>query len=144
MNFIKSIGWAVSLSIVAGGLIATSAQAKPQGSFSSYSDITGTNIWNNVAPIFEGGGKLDPELLGRITRINQESETAFNACNAAIAQLEQNAPTTRRFARRPSQQTAEVPVACRQLEQLRSEAENLRATVEEVNRTRSTSALATW
>lgn len=144
MNVIKSIGWAVSLSIVAGGLIATSAQAKPAGSQSSYSDITGTNIWNNVAPIFEGGGKVDPELLGRITRINQESETAFNACNAAIAQLEQNAPSTRRFARRPSQQTAEVPVACRQLEQLRAEAENLRRTVQEAERSRSNSAFLTW
>lgn len=144
MNAMKSIGWVVSLSAILGGLMATAAQAKPPGSFSSFSDITGTNIWNNVAPIFEGGSKIDPQLLDRITRINQESETAFNACNAAIAQIEQMAPTTRRFARQPSGQNAEVPVACRQLEQLRAQAESLRATVEEVNRTRSSSEYATW
>ena len=145
MNAMKSIGWVVSLSVVAGGLMATSAQAqKVQSSFGSFSDISGTNIWNNIPPIFEGGAKLDPQLVENITRVNQEGEAAFQACNAALAQIEQNAPTTRRFSRRPSTLTAEVPVACRQLEQLRAEADTLRAAVEEAKRLRAYSDRATW
>ncbi|GAB4207596.1 MAG: hypothetical protein Fur006_65630 [Coleofasciculaceae cyanobacterium] len=145
MNAVKSIGWVVSLSIVAGGLMATSAQAqKVQSSFGSFSDISGTNIWNNIPPIFEGGAKLDPQLVENITRVNQEGEAAFQACNAALAQIEQNAPATRRFSRRPSTLTAEVPVACRQLEQLRAEADTLRAAVEEAKRLRAYSDRATW
>jgi hypothetical protein len=145
MNAVKSIGWVVSLSVVAGGLMATSAQAqKVQSSFGSFSDISGTNIWNNIPPIFEGGAKLDPQLVENITRVNREGEAAFEACNAALAQIEQNAPATRRFSRRPSTLTAEVPVACRQLEQLRAEADTLRAAVEEAKRMRASSDLATW
>jgi hypothetical protein len=145
MNAMKSIGWVVSLSVVAGGLMATSAQAqKVQSSFGSFSDISGTNIWNNIPPIFEGGAKLDPQLVENITRVNQEGEAAFQACNAALAQIEQNAPATRRFSRRPSTVTAEVPVACRQLEQLRAEADTLRAAVEEAKRLRAYSDRATW
>jgi hypothetical protein len=144
MKVIKSIVWAVSLSVVAGGLMATSAQAKPASANSSFSDITGTNIWNNTAPIFEGGGKLDPKLLEDISRVNRDSEAAFNACNAALAQIEQNAPTTRRYARQPSNQTAEVPAACRQLEQLRAEAETLRSTVEQAKNNISRAEYGTW
>jgi hypothetical protein len=145
MNAVKSIGWVVSLSVVAGGLMATSAQAqKVQSSFGSFSDISGTNIWNNIPPIFEGGAKLDPQLVENITRVNRDGEAAFQACNAALAQIEQNAPATRRFSRRPSTLTAEVPVACRQLEQLRAEADTLRAAVEEAKRMRASSDLATW
>ena len=145
MNAMKSLGWMISLSVVAGGLMAPSAQAGKVGSsFGSFSDISGTNIWNNIPPIFEGGSKIDPRLVENITRVNRDGQAAFEACNAALAQIEQSAPTTRRFARRPSTQTAEVPTACRQLEQLRSEADNLRATVEQVNRVRSYSELATW
>ncbi len=139
MHAKKSIGWVVGLSLVAGALTAAPAKAGP-----SYSDITGTNIWNNTAPIFNRGSKIDPNLIENVTRVNRESETAFNACNAAIAQAEQNAPTTRRFARRPSTETTEAPPACRQLERLRAEAETLRRTVQEVERSRSSSALATW
>ena len=139
MHTIKSIGWVVGLSIVAGGLIANPAKADR-----SYSDITGTNIWNNTAPIFDTDNKLDPQLIENITRINRDSEAAFSACNAAIAQAEQNVPTSRRFARQPSTQTAAVPVACRQLEQLRAEAENLRSTVEEAERSRANSAFLSW
>lgn len=139
MNTMKSIAWVVGLSVVAGGLMSTPALADK-----SFSDITGTNIWNNIPPVLGTNGKLDPQLIENITRVNRESEAAFEACNAALTQIEQNAPTTRRFARRPSTQTAEVPVACRQLEQLRAEADNLRATVEQAQRLRSLSELAAW
>lgn len=144
MKVIKSIIWAVSLSVVAGGLMATSAQAKPASANGSFSDITGTNIWNNTAPIFEGGGKLDPKLVDDAARINRDAETAFNACNAALAQLDQAVPTTRRFARQPSTQTAEVPVACRQLEQLRAEAETVRTNLEQAKNNLSRAEFGTW
>ncbi|HEY9638766.1 MAG TPA: hypothetical protein V6D14_35610 [Coleofasciculaceae cyanobacterium] len=139
MRTIKSLGWVVGLSIVVGALSAAPARADK-----SFSDITGTNIWNNTAPIFDTDTKLDPKLIENITRVNRDSESAFNACNAAVAQAEQNVPTSRRFARQPSTQTAEVPTACRQLEQLRTEAENLRRTAQEVERSRGNSAFLTW
>lgn len=139
MHTIKSIAWVAGLSIVTAGLIAAPASADR-----SYSDITGTNIWNNTAPIFETDTELDPDLIDRVTRVNRDSEQAFDACNAAIAQAEQNVPRERRFARRPATETAGLPVACRQLEELRTEAENLRVTLEEVDRSRSNPAFLTW
>lgn len=138
MRGIKSIGWVVGLSLVAGAISAVPASAD------SYSDITGTNIWNNTAPIFETDTELPDGLIANITRVNQESEQAFEACNNAIAQAEQTTPTIRRYARQPSGETAAVPAACQQLESLRAEAENLRRTVEEVERSRSNPALLTW
>lgn len=139
MHTLKSIAWIAGLSIVTAGLIATPARADR-----SYSDITGTNIWNNTAPVFDTDTKLDPDLIDRITRVNRDSEQAFDACNAAISQGEQNVPTIRRFARRPATETGAVPVACQQLEELRTEAENLRVTLEEVQRSRSNPAFLTW
>jgi hypothetical protein len=143
MQTLKSLGWVVGLSLVAGALSVTPARAE-----GSYSDITGTNIWNNNAPIFGTDTKIDPRLIDNITRVNRESEAAFNACNAALTQLEQNRPSSiRQFLRDPSSATSEVieaPTACRQLEQLRAEADNLRRTVQEVERSRSNSAFLTW
>jgi hypothetical protein len=139
MNAMKSMGWVVGLSVIAGALMATSARAE-----SSYSDITGTNIWNNTAPIFDTDTKLDPTLIENVTRVNRESEAAFRACNAAVDRAEQTVPTNRRFARQPSAQTAEVPAACRQLEQLRAEAESLRRTLQDAERATSNSAFLTW
>jgi hypothetical protein len=138
MHVIKSIGWVVGLSLVAGAISAAPASAD------SYSDITGTNIWNNTAPIFETDTELPDGLIANITRVNRESEQAFDACNNAIAQAEQNTPTIRRYARQPGTETAALPAACRQLEALRAEADNLRRTVEDVERSRSNPALLTW
>lgn len=139
MKSMKSIAWVIGLTVVAGGMMSNPVRADQ-----SFSDITGTNIWNNIPPVLGTNGKLDPKLVENITRVNRDSEAAFEACNAALAQIEQTAPTTRRFARQPSNVTAEVPVACRQLEQLRAEAENLRATVEQTERTLSRSDFAAW
>lgn len=143
MHTNKSLGWALGLSLVAGVLIAPAARADR-----SFSDITGTNIWNNTAPIFDTDNKLDPNLIESVTRLNQESETAYRACDSAISQLEQNRrPAIRQFLRDPSSVSVappETPVACRQLEQLRVQADNLRRTVEEANRSRTNSALLTW
>lgn len=136
MHPFHTIGRVVGLSIVAGGLTVAPASAN------SYTDITGTNIWNNTAPILDTGEKQDPELIKNVTRLNQESETAFNACNAAIAQAEQNA-SPRRFTRLP-QTPPPVPEACRRLETLRAEVENLRISLQQKDASRSNRAFRTW
>lgn len=140
MQAMKSISWVVGVSIVAGSLAATPARADR-----SYSDITGTNIWNNTAPGYKTDGRLDPNLVARINRINQESEAAFKACDAAISQAEQQTPSgPRRYARQPAEQNAEVPVACRQLEELRTEAEQLRSSLQQTETLRAAPGLRTW
>lgn len=138
MQTIKSLGWIVGVSIVALGNVAPASA----GHHRSYSDITGTNIWNNTAPVFEGGARLDPALVGNVTRLNQDAETAFRECDAAIAQA---APSTseRRFSRQP-QTTAAVPEACRRLETLRTEVENLRTTLQRDDISRANPFFGTW
>lgn len=137
MHTIKSLSFVFALSIFSGALAAVPANAQ------SYSDITGTNIWNNVAPIFETGSELDAELIENVTRLNRESAAAYTACNEAIAATEQN-PTIRRFARQPSTQTAVVPAACRQLETLRTEVESLRSRLTQAASSTANPALRTW
>lgn len=137
MHTIKSLSWVFALSIVGGALVAVPANAQ------SFSDITGTNIWNNVAPVFETDSELDAELIENVTRLNQESAAAYTACNEAIAAAEQN-PTTRRFARQPSTQTAAVPAACNQLETLRTEVESLRSRLTQAASSTANPALRAW
>lgn len=136
MHTIKSLSFIFALSIV-GALAAVPANAQ------SFSDITGTNIWNNVAPVFETDSELDAELIENVTRLNQESAAAYTACNEAIAATEQN-PTTRRFARQPSTQTAAVPAACSQLETLRTEVESLRSRLTQAASSTANPALRAW
>lgn len=143
MHSKNSLSWVVSLSLVAGVLTAPAVRAD-----SSFSDITGTNIWNNTAPIFDTDNQLDPKLIESVIRINQQSETAYRACDNAISQLEQNRrPAIRQFLRDSSNVSVappETPAACLQLEQLRVQADSLRRAVEEANRSRTNSALLTW
>lgn len=136
MHTIKSLSLVFALSIF-GALAAAPANAQ------SYSDITGTNIWNNVAPVFETDSELDAELIENVTRLNRESAAAYTACNEAIAATEQN-PTIRRFARQPSTQTVVVPAACRQLETLRTEVESLRSRLTQAASSTANPALRTW
>ena len=76
------MGWLIGTSLVGSGLIAVpaSAQVAP-----NQSDITGTNIWNNTAPIFDGGGRLDPEILENSRRLSRELEDASALCCNASA-----------------------------------------------------------
>jgi hypothetical protein len=60
------------------------------------SDITGTNVWNNTAPIFAPGQPLNPELISTARRFSQDLNDAYAACTAS-ANAAANAP--RRFAR---------------------------------------------
>ncbi len=139
MQTIKSLGWSLSLMLLAGAWVG----ALPSYG-RSYADITGTNIWNNNAPIFETGDDLDPELLERIERFNEEATATYNSCNAALDSIGENPVGPRRFARRPSNQTASLPIACQQLEQLRGEADELAAEIDRVQASRSNPDLQTW
>lgn len=78
--------------VIGGGFIPTSANAQPP----NQSDITGTNIWNNTAPIFDQDGKLDPGILENARRLDQALEEAADAC---CNQVKPVAP--RRFSRQP-------------------------------------------
>lgn len=138
MQNVKSLGCLVGLSMIAGMLAVAPAHAR------SYADITGTNIWNSTAPVLEGDSPLDPELITRIRQINQDADTAYRACTDAIAQAEQaTSPTPRRYARQPAP-APPVPEACQRLETLRTEAETLRATVQQIQTSRSNPAYRTW
>ncbi|MEC4983678.1 MAG: hypothetical protein SAJ37_14960 [Oscillatoria sp. PMC 1068.18] len=138
----KRISWVLGLAMVGVGLTVDPAKAD-----GSYSDITGTNIWNNTVPRFEGSENgIDPDLVARVERLNEESAAAFQACNAAIAQIEQQLPPSgaRRFARRANPgQSAGVPVACQRLNELRTEVENVRLELQDLAGTVQ-SGYATW
>ena len=137
MQKLHSVSLAISLSLITGALGAASVHAQ------SYSDITGTNIWNNVAPISGDGSQLDPELAERINRLNRESAEAYEECNAAITLAEQNRPPIRRYSRNPNN-NAPVPIACRQLEALRLEMNDLRIALEDQSELTANTDFSTW
>lgn len=91
MGKMKSF-WVVGIFVVGGAMIAAPAQAMPP----NQSDNTGTNIWNNTAPVFRGGGKLDPAIISTARRLSKDLDDAYSACAASKAAAA-NAP--RRFAR---------------------------------------------
>lgn len=104
MNRSKWVGWvAIGTSLVSTGLLSDPAHAGNRAA-GNQSDITGTNIWNNTAPIFRGNGKLKPEILDQAQRLDRQlQEASENCCNVAV-------PTgPRRFARQPSNQVCESP-----------------------------------
>jgi hypothetical protein len=139
MHTRKLIGLVISTSLVSTGLIAVPVSAEVNNS-----DITGTNVWNNTAPIFEGDGELDPEILNNARRLDQALERASeNCCNAAAP--EPVGP--RRYARNPGNNNNEVCVnpECQRLSGLVEETQvflnDVNRQVEEV---RTTSASRTW
>jgi hypothetical protein len=127
----------VALILIEGWTIA------PANADRSYGDITGTNTWNNTAPGYHDDFKLNPALAERVSQINREADLAYRDCDAAIAQIEQAPNPPRRFARQPPQPPA-VPAACQRLEELRSEAETLRSTLDQLAKSRPDPKLRTW
>lgn len=87
----KWIGLVIGTSLVGSGLLPLPASAQQAP---NQSDITGTNIWNNTAPIFENGGKPNPEILNNAQRLSQELEEASTRCCNTSAPV-----SSRRFAR---------------------------------------------
>ncbi|MGB3693768.1 MAG: hypothetical protein WBG70_11385 [Spirulinaceae cyanobacterium] len=128
-SFLAGLSW------LAIGLSPNSVNAQSQ------SDISGTNIWNNVAPITSGESGLDPALVSRIRQLNAEAEQTFQDCNAAIVIAEQQPTGVRRFSRRPNQ--IAIPAACQRLNTLRGEMETLRTSLQNQPQATSTDFF-TW
>ena len=125
-------------------LLLLSAIAATPARANSYSDITGTNIWNNVAPLLEDD-RLDGDLRDRVEALNAEAQTVYSQCEAAILAAQPDPDAPRRYSREPVNiPPPPVPQSCRQLEQLRQEAIALRREVEELERIAAQSALRTW
>jgi hypothetical protein len=122
---------AVSLCALVGVAVALPAVAGPgpRGDNRSYSNITGTNIWNSTAPILDRTVPVDPALITRIEQFNQTSQAKYKECLDAIAAAEQNAPTVppRQYLRRDPR--VPYPQACVDLDNLRTEADTLKAEV---------------
>ena len=119
----KWLSWAIGLSVVGSGAIANPGNALPP----NQSDITGTNVWNNTAPIFEGGGEIDPEILAKARSLDRAlTEAASLCCHTSV-------PTgPRRFARSPGNQNQVCTnPACVKLDSLMEES---RVFLEEVKR----------
>ena len=129
------LSFLTGFSLLVLGLSPNSANAQSQ------SDISGTNIWNNVAPINSGEGGLDPAFVSRIEQLNEEAEKTFQECNAAINLAEQQPRGVRRFSRRPNQ--IAIPSACQRLNVLRGEMETVRASLQNQPPTTSTD-FSTW
>ncbi len=121
----KWIGWVISTSLVSSGLLAVPVSAQQ-----NRSDITGTNIWNNTAPIFENDGKLDPEIINNARRLSQELEEASGRCCNVSAPV-----GPRRFARSPG--NPNQAQACPTCEQLNSVVQETKVFLDDVNRTQA-------
>ncbi len=132
MNRIKWFGLVISTSLISSGLMAIPGNAQPP----NQSDITGTNIWNNTAPIFDEGGELAPEILDQARRLDQALEEASDQCYNA----RESTTTPRRFARNPgnSNQACTNP-NCQELNRL---VEETKVFLDDVNRTQAEQARA--
>jgi hypothetical protein len=125
-----------STAIIGSGLIALPAKADL-----TQSDITGTNIWNNTAPIFQNQGKINPEIVNNARRLSQELDKANKRCCDASA-----AVGPRRFARGSGNTNQEcVNTDCQQLSSVVQESNTF---LNEVNRyqmeLQQTSKNRTW
>jgi hypothetical protein len=123
----KWLGLILGTSLVGSGLITIPANAQQAP---NQSDITGTNVWNNTAPIFENGGKLSPDILNNARRLSRELGESGNLCC--------NAPPPsgpRRFARGPADPN-EICINpdCQKLSGVVQETKTF---LEDVNRTQS-------
>jgi hypothetical protein len=82
MKIRKWISLVIGTSLLGSGLLALPASAGNPAA-GNQSDITGTNVWNNTAPIFENGGKLNPDILNNARRLSQElGQAGERCCNA--------------------------------------------------------------
>jgi hypothetical protein len=106
----------LSLLMVGGVAIAQPSRANPP----NQSDITGTNVFNSVAPRFfdEWGGRLDPAILDEARQRSSQLEDAYNACVQSIDEVEGGA---RRFSVRPGSSSDATTAACDRYNQRLSE-----------------------
>lgn len=146
MNTQHFQGLAVCLSVAASLAMTTVAEAGPgpRGDNRSYSNITGTNIWNSTAPIIDDDFPIDPALITRVRDLNTNATTKYQECLAAIGAAEQNVPTVppRQYLRRDPR--VPYPQACNDLETLRSEADSLRGEIKKIQEEAANRSTATW
>lgn len=122
--------------MIGSGLIALPAKADL-----TQSDITGTNIWNNTAPIFKNDGKINPEITNNARRLSQELDKASKSCCDASTPV-----GPRRFSRGPGNPNQDcVNSDCQQLSSVVQESNTF---LNEVNRyqteLKKTSSNRTW
>lgn len=146
MNTPKLTSLVASLAILTTVAIATTVEAGPgpRGDNRSYSNITGTNIWNSTAPIIDDDFPIDPALITRVQQVNANATARYQECIAAIAAAEQNVPTIppRQYLRRDPR--VPYPQACNDLETLRSEADSLRGQIKKIQEEAANRSTATW
>ncbi|AFY40205.1 hypothetical protein Lepto7376_4075 [[Leptolyngbya] sp. PCC 7376] len=109
----------------------------------SYSDITGTNVWNSVPVMLDNADALDPELVARVTELNETSAIAYEDCKKAIEAIEaqyQNEP--QRFTREDI--SPEPPLACVALEEARQEMATLRVQLAQLQAEIDETSSFTW
>lgn len=112
---LKSLGFAIGISLVTAAMAVTPAAAQTAG---QQSDLQGTNIWNSLIILIERGGGIDPEILSNARRLADEIEDAYLACSCGGTP-----PARRRFARGPGDPNAVcVSPDCARLNQLLEEA----------------------
>ncbi|HAX76221.1 MAG TPA: hypothetical protein DCY88_10375 [Cyanobacteria bacterium UBA11372] len=140
---VKSLRLTLISSLCLGAVVSFATAAKADGSFP---DISGTNVWNSTAPIFDrGGSRIDPQLVERARRLNAEAEQAYKACDAAVLAAQQGGVRgPRQFLRNPQNTDAEFPVACQRLNELREEAVSLRSQLEAAGRSGGSPVFRTW
>jgi hypothetical protein len=146
MKTLNLTGLAVTLSVATTLAIASIAQAGPgpRGDNRSYSNITGTNIWNSTAPIIDDDFPIDPALITRVRQLNANATARYEECLAAIGAAEQNVPTIppRQYLRRDPR--VPYPQACTDLETLRTEADSLRGQIKQIQEAAASRSTATW
>ena len=146
MNTPKTLGLLVGLSMVTGLAIAPPVNAGPgpRGDNRSYSNITGTNIWNSTAPIIDDSFEIDPELVAKVNQLNESAQAKYQECLDGIASAEQAVPAIppRQYLRRDPR--VPYPQACVDLENLRTEAEGLKVQIKEVAEEAASRSRGTW
>lgn len=131
-----NLGLAIALALAIGVI-------SPVRADDNLSGISGTNIWNNVAPRFDGDRDIDPALVEEIIQFNQSKDTAFQACSASIPASEQ-VTIPRTFARTPRSIQPPVTPQCAEYNRIIDGGTTLRTRLDEAERARFNPAFRTW
>jgi hypothetical protein len=115
MRRLKSLGFAIGISLVTAAMTVTPAAAQTAG---QQSDLQGINVWNSLIILIDRGGGIDPAILRNARQLADEIEDAYLACSCG-----NTPPALRRFARGPGDPNAVcVSPECERLNRLLEEA----------------------
>ncbi|MGB3491125.1 MAG: hypothetical protein WBA57_00245 [Elainellaceae cyanobacterium] len=126
-------GWRVGLTAmgtVAVAVLSVNMARPAAANPPNQSDITGTNVFNSVAPDFfdNFGDRLDPATLAEAERLSNRLDEAYQTCLNSAAAAES---LPRRFARGAARPIAACTTPqCRQFEALLQETRQFLASVE--------------